>query len=95
MRKIFIVSLCYKGLIGGKLELNENEIIYSTNKLTIDKKYRKIKISLKDIKYIKKEKLFILPIFCIVTKEDEVYKFLIFNVKKFMLSVEKNNIKIN
>ena len=41
MKKVFMCSLCHNGLLGGGLYLDSNSITYKTNKLTVDKKYRK------------------------------------------------------
>lgn len=93
VKKIFIVSLYHKGLIGGKLQINENKIVYSTNKKIIDKKYQKININKKDIIKLEYDKLFILPIVVIKTNQNEIYKFIIFSIKKFKNTITKFNYK--
>ena len=42
MKKVFMCSLCHKGIIGGGLYLDSESITYKTQKLTVDKKYRKL-----------------------------------------------------
>ena len=40
MKKSFMCSLiCHNGIVGGALYLDENSLIYKTNKLTVDRAY--------------------------------------------------------
>ena len=46
MKKSFMCSLiCHNGIVGGALYLDENSVTYKTNKLTVDRAYRKLHIN--------------------------------------------------
>ena len=41
MKKSFACSLiCHNGIVGGGLYIEDKQLAYKTNKLTVDKKYR-------------------------------------------------------
>lgn len=42
MRKAFLCSLCYKGILGGGLYLEPESLTFRTNKLTVSKKLRNV-----------------------------------------------------
>ncbi len=39
-KQLFIVSFCYRGLLGGDIIADENAITYKTGKLTIPAEFR-------------------------------------------------------
>ena len=39
MRKVFLCSLCHKGILGGGLYLEPQSLTFRTNKLTVNEKY--------------------------------------------------------
>ena len=50
--KAFVCSLCRNGILGGGLYLDEQSLVYKTNKLTVDQKYRRLVMPLQQIKEI-------------------------------------------
>ena len=80
--KTFICSLCHNGILGGGLYLDRQSLTYKTNKLTVEKKYRNLVLPLQEIKEIS-WKLIVFPIAIITMKNGELYKFIIFNKKRF------------
>ena len=52
MKKAFVCSLCHSGILGGMLYLDKEKLVYRTNKLTVDQKYRNLVMPLKNIKEI-------------------------------------------
>lgn len=82
MQKVFVCSLCHKGIIGGGLYLDRQNLTYKTNKLTVDKKYRNLVLPLAEIQEVTwKGKLF--PVADFRMKDGETYPFLIFNKSRF------------
>ena len=82
MRKTFICSLCHKGILGGALYLDEASVTYKTNKLTVDKAYRKLVLPLDEISELT-WKWIVFPIAIFRMKNGAEYKFIIFNKRRF------------
>ena len=80
--RTFICSLCHNGILGGCLYLNSQSLTFETNKLTVDKKYRNLVMPMQEIKNIS-WKWIIIPIATIYMKNEEKYKFIIFNKPRF------------
>ena len=80
--KRFICSLCHKGILGGMLYLDKESVVYRTNKLTVNEKYRNLVLPRKDIAKIT-WKWIIVPIATFFMKDGEVYKMIIFNKGRF------------
>lgn len=49
MRKSFVVSLCSDGVLGGGMYVDEEKMVYLTNKISVSSRYRKLGIRLEDI----------------------------------------------
>ena len=88
MRKTFVCSLCRNGILGGVLCLESQAVIYRTNKLTVDKKFRNLVLPVKDIKEITWKRI-IFPIATFSMENGEEYKFIIYSKKKFNKSYEE------
>ena len=80
--KSFVCSLCRGGILGGGLYLDSSSLIYRTNKLTVDKKYRNLVLPMSEIKEIT-WKWIVFPVATVLMKNGESYKFIIFNKKRF------------
>ena len=85
MKKIFMCSLCCKGVLGGALYLEGEALIYKTNKLTVDKKYKNLVMPLKDIKDVT-WKWVVFPIATFSMANGENYKIMIYNKSRFVKS---------
>ena len=84
MRNTFSVSLCKNGLIGGWITIGEVSIVYKTGKVTIPEKYRNLVMAYKDVLSVDEDNMLFLPMVTVKMKNEEVYKFLVFNRKKFL-----------
>ncbi|MBD5496350.1 MAG: hypothetical protein HDR11_01095 [Lachnospiraceae bacterium] len=82
MRKVFMCSLCRNGILGGGLYLDNQSIIYRTQKLTVNEKYRNLVLPLNEIRKIT-WKLIIFPVATFLMKNGEEYKLIIFNKWRF------------
>ncbi|MBE6541013.1 MAG: hypothetical protein E7672_01005 [Ruminococcaceae bacterium] len=82
MRKAFMCSLIHKGIIGGGLYLDSEAVMYVCQKLTVDKKYKKLILPLSEIKEIS-WKWILFPVATFHMTNGEAYKFIIFNQKRF------------
>lgn len=80
--KSFICSLCHKGILGGMLYLDKQAVVYRTNKLTVNEKYRKLVLPLKDVEEVT-WKWIIVPVATFQMKNGEAYKMIIFNKGRF------------
>ena len=84
MKNTFSVSLYKNGLLGGWIIVDEESMVYKTGKVTVSSKYRNLEMAYKDILSITEEKLLFLPIIAIKLKNNEEYKFLVFNKNRFL-----------
>ena len=80
--KAFVCSLCRNGILGGGLYLDEQSLVYKTNKLTVDQKYRRLVMPLQQIKEIS-WKWTIFPVASVSMENGEIYQFIIFNKARF------------
>ena len=89
MKNTFSVSLCKNGLVGGWLIVGEASMIYKTGKLTIPEKYRNLVIEYHDILSLTEGSLLFLPTVTVKMKNEEEYKFVVFNRKRFLETLDK------
>ena len=83
MKKTFICSIiCRNGILGGGLYIDDTAIIYKTNKLTVDRKYRNLVLPRNEICELS-WKWFLFPIATLQMINGEEYKFIIFDKKRF------------
>ena len=83
MKKSFMCSLvCHNGIIGGGLCIGDNSVTYKTNKLTVDRKYRNLELSLNEISELS-WKWIVFHIATFRMTSGEQYKFIIFNKGRF------------
>ena len=82
MRKVFMCSLCHNGILGGGLYLDNQCVTYVCQKLTVDRKYKKLVLPLKEIEIVS-WKWIVFPVAIFLMSNGEEYKFLIFNKWRF------------
>lgn len=80
--KAFACSLCHNGILGGGLYLDSQALTYRTNKLTVDDKYRKLVLPMKEIQEIS-WKWIIFPVATVHMQNGELYQFIIFHKSRF------------
>jgi len=78
------LSLCKNGILGGYIVADEEAITYKTGKLTIPEKYRNLKMKYKDILSVTEGSLLFMPTVSLRMKNDEEYKFIVFEKKRFL-----------
>lgn len=83
MKKSFMCSLCHKGILGGGLYVDEHDVTYKTNKLTVDKKYRNLVLPINEIEEID-WKWIIFPVATFYISNGEKYTIIIFNKPRFI-----------
>lgn len=82
MRKAFMCSLCHNGIIGGGLYLDPQAVTYVCQKLTVEQKYKKLVLPLREIDELT-WKWIVFPIATFHMKNGENYRMLIFNKPRF------------
>ena len=83
MKELFISSIiCHNGIIGGGIYIEDNSITYTTNKLTVDKKHKKLVLPIKEICELT-WKWIVFPVATLRMTSGEEYKFIIFNKARF------------
>ena len=80
--KSFACSLCHNGILGGGLYLDSQALTYRTNKLTVDDKYRKLVLPMKEIQEIS-WKWIIFPVATVHMQNGELYQFIILHKSRF------------
>ena len=94
MKNTFSVSLCKNGLLGGWIIFDEEAMTYKTGKVTIPPKYRNLKMKYSDILSVTKGKMLFLTTVSVQIRDDEEYKFLVFEEDRFLKMLdEKRNHK--
>lgn len=74
--------ICHNGIVGGGIYIDDSAITYKTNKLTVDKKYKNLVLSLNEIRELTWKRI-VFPIAIIKMASGEQYKFIIFNKNRF------------
>ena len=82
MQKMFLCSLCHRGILGGGLYLDHQALTYRTNKLTVEQKYRNLVLPLCEVEEITWKRM-LLPVATVHMKSGECYTFLLFNRARF------------
>ncbi len=75
-------SLCRNGIVGGGLYLDRESVTYRCQKYTVDARYKKLVLPLKDIKQLS-WKWIVFPAAVFQMESGEKYTFLIFNKWRF------------
>ena len=89
MRKAFMCSLCYNGIVGGGLYLDNQAVTFRTQKLTVSEKFKNLTLPLHEIKAIS-WKWLVFPVATFHMKNSECYKIIIFNKWRFIKATPHN-----
>ena len=89
-KQLFIVSFCYRGMLGGDIIADENAITYKTGKLTIPAEFRNLEMKYADIAYVYRDKAGFLPAVSVHMKDGKNYKFVIFFARKRFFELMKS-----
>lgn len=90
MKKAYCGSLCYQGIRGGGIFIDNKSVIYKNKTLTLPEEYKNIVMPIKEIEKIEKGCMLFFPTVKIYLKDQKSYKFIIFNRKKFLEEMMKH-----
>lgn len=93
MKSVFVVSLCREGILGGAIYMDDDNMVYRTNKLTVSDKYRNLEMHFEDVAGIACGRLLLLPTVTIKLKNKECYRFIVFSKKRFMDTLHTKGIR--
>ena len=93
MKSVFVVSLCREGILGGAIYMDDDKMVYRTNKLTVSDKYRNLEMCFEDVTGIVCGRLFLLATVTINLQNKESYRFIVFRKKKFIDTLHTKGIR--
>ena len=83
MKKAFMGSIiCRNGIVGGGIYIEDKSVSFKTNKLTVDRKYKNLVLSIGEVAELS-WKWVLFPIASFRMESGERYKFIIFNKWRF------------
>ena len=83
MKQYYIASICREGILGGGIVADDEALTFRTGKATVSPRLKNLEIKYRDIQSFTKKRVFCFPVFSITMNDGEVYKFIIFNPKRF------------
>ena len=89
MEKTYAASLCWHGLLGGGLFLDDERVTYRTGKLQVPPEIRNLQLPFCRIKSVEKSKALFLPTVTIEMKDGREWKFLVFGRKSFLTNLKE------
>lgn len=94
MKKVFAVSLCRNGVLGGGIFADNEKIVYRTGKLTVEPRFRNLEMPLKDIVSVKSGRFLLLPAVELEMKNGERFKFIVYACKTFLNTLAELGVKL-
>lgn len=94
MKKVFAVSLCRNGILGGGIFADNEKIVYRTGKLTVEPRFRNLEMPLKDIVSVKSGRFLLLPAVELEMKNGERFKFIVYARKAFLDTLAELGVKL-
>ena len=89
MRRLYSVSICREGVLGGSLRIEDHGLRYRTNKLTVSPMLRDLFLAFADIRDIRARWWLILPLVTVEMRDGEVYSFILFGHKAFFRALSE------
>lgn len=89
MKKTFYGSLCYQGIRGGAIFIDDESVVYRNQTLTLPEEYKNIVMPIKEIEKVEKGYMLLFPTVTIYLKNQKYYKFVVFNRKGFLENLEQ------
>ena len=83
MKQYFIASICREGILGGGIVADDEALTFKTGKVTVSPRLRNLEMKYRDIQGFTKKWVFCFPVFSISMNDGEIYKFIIFQPKRF------------
>ncbi|MCM1023901.1 MAG: hypothetical protein NC395_07560 [Prevotella sp.] len=94
MKKIFSVSLCLNGILGGGIFAEKEKIVYRTGKLTVEPRLRNLEMPVADIVSAESGRLLFLPTVEIKMKNGGKFKFIVYARKAFLNTLAELGAKL-
>ena len=88
MNKTYVASLCYQGLLGGGLFLDDERVTYRTGKITVPQEIRNLALPFCRIRRVEKSKALFLPTVTITMEDGNAWKFLVFGRNGFLSNLD-------
>lgn len=89
MKDAFMASFFHEGILGGAIYLQRDKVLYRTDKLQLEPRYRNLEMPYNRIAEIKTGRAFCFPTVTFTMKSGSSYRFLIFNRKKFLSRLDE------
>lgn len=84
MNDVFAASFFHQGVLGGAIYLQSDRMLYRTNKLQVEEKYRRLALPYSGTERIQTGRALCFPTVTLVMKGGISYKFIVFHRKKFL-----------
>ena len=94
MKKVFSVSLCREGILGGGMFVEPEKLTYRTGKLTVSPRLRNLEMPVCDIANVSRGRMLFLPTFTLKMKNDEEFKFIVFAGNSFLKTLKELGINL-
>ena len=89
MRRLYSVSICREGILGGSLRIEDRGLRYRTNKLTVSPMLRDLFLAFSDIRDIRPRWWLILPLVTVEMQDGERYSFILFGQRAFFRALSE------
>lgn len=86
---IYMASLCWRGLLGGWLVIDDERVTYHTGKLQVPAEIRELPMPFCRITAVERSKLAFLPTVTIRLQNGREWQFLVLGRKSFLRYLEK------
>lgn len=93
MKIAFHGSLCYEGIRGGAITVEDDIVRYRSKSLTLPEEYKDIRLPVSEIERAEVGYLFVLPTVTVQMKSGEKYRFVVFARKQFLACLAQLGIK--
>lgn len=89
MRRLYSVSICREGVLGGSLRIEDHGLRYRTNKLTVSPMLRDLFLAFSDIREIRPRWWLIFPLITVEMRDGERYSFILFGQRAFFRALSE------
>ena len=83
MKKMYMVSLCRRGILGGRIIADDEGITFKTGKVTVAPELRHLEMKYREIRDFSRAWLVCLPTVTVTMADGESYKFIVFRPGSF------------
>lgn len=94
MKKVFVVSLCREGILGGGMFVEPERLTYRTGKLTVSPRFRNLEMPVDSIENVSKGWLLCFPTVTLEMKNEEKFKFIVFARNSFLKTLKELGIEL-